>query len=166
MTSQARKTAALQTLKETYERLGYVFPVRAMSTNDMLAIREGIETYIAGSGRNTKQDPYLQYKVHLVFPWADRLIRNAAILDAVETLIGHYGKMIDIAVVVDKDRESIAIGDYVFARSSFQELIKYVWRGGYPRWKDEVRPQYVLDMKKTIEQSEAMLFDGLQLEMV
>jgi len=82
----------------------------------------------------------------------------------VEPLIQRYAKVIDISVVVDKNRETIAIGDYLFTRSSFQELIKYVWRGGYPRWKDEVKPDYVLAMKETIEQSEETLFDGLQLE--
>ena len=82
----------------------------------------------------------------------------------VETLIQRYAKMINISVVVDKNRETIAIGDYAFTRSSFQELVKYVWRGGYPRWKDEVRPDYVLAIKEPIEQSKELLFDGLQLE--
>jgi hypothetical protein len=84
---------------------------------------------------------------------------------AVETLIQRYGRRIDISVVVDGNRETIAIGDYAFTRSSFQELIKYVWRGGYPRWQDEVRPDCVLAMKETIEGSNGMLFDGLQIEM-
>ena len=82
----------------------------------------------------------------------------------VETLIQRYGKMIDIPVVVDKIRETIAIGDYAFTRSSFQELLKYVWRGGYPRWKDEEQPDYVLKMKEAIERSGEMLFEGLQIE--
>jgi len=83
----------------------------------------------------------------------------------VESLIQRYANMIAIAVVVDKNRETITIGDYAFTRSSFQELVKYVWRGGYPRWKDEVRPEYVLGMKGIIEKSDEMLFDGLQFEM-
>ena len=82
----------------------------------------------------------------------------------VETLIQRYGKQIEISVIIDRNRETIAIGDYAFTRSSFQELVKYVWRGGYPRWKDEVRPDYVLKMKDAIERGEETLFEGLQLE--
>lgn len=81
----------------------------------------------------------------------------------VEGLIQRYAKMLTIALAVDKQRTNIAIGEYVFNRESFQELIKYVWRGGYPRWKDEVRPDYVLEMKKSIEQSRSFLFEGLVL---
>ena len=54
--------------------------------------------------------------------------------------------------------ESISHGSIVF-----QELIKYVWAGGFPRWKDERRPDYVIAMKKKIEASENSLFEGLLL---
>jgi Phytanoyl-CoA dioxygenase (PhyH) len=82
------KTATLLGVKESYEQSGYVFPVRVMSADDMAAIRRSLETYRAASGRNTKEDQYLQYKLHMVFPWADQLIRHPAILDAVEALVG------------------------------------------------------------------------------
>jgi len=35
------------------------------------------------------------------------------------------------------------MGQYEFSRAQFQELVKYVWRGGYPRWKNETRPAYL-----------------------
>jgi hypothetical protein len=50
------------------------------------------------------------------------------------------------------------------SRAAFQELIKYVWVGGFPRWKDEIRPDYVMAMKKKIEQSNNLLFNDLRLE--
>jgi len=50
------------------------------------------------------------------------------------------------------------------SRAAFQELIKYVWVGGFPRWKDEIRPDYVMAMKKKIEQSNNRLFNDLRLE--
>jgi len=78
----------LEGIKEAYDRFGYVFPVRALSKEDTSVIRASIRTYVAGSGRNTKEDPYLQYKIHFVFPWADRLVRDPGILDVVEALIG------------------------------------------------------------------------------
>ena len=79
----------------------------------------------------------------------------------VENLIQHFATAIDIAVVINEDRKKVSIGDYSFSRDSFHELIQYVWRGGYPRWQNEVRPDYVLAMKKAIETSNESLFEGL-----
>jgi hypothetical protein len=45
-------------------------------------------------------------------------------------------------------RKKVSIGDYSFTWDSFQKLIQYIQQGVYPRWKDEVRPDYVLEMKK------------------
>ena len=79
----------------------------------------------------------------------------------VENLIQHFARVIAIAVVIDVDSKKISIGDYSFSQDSFQELIKYVWRGGYPRWQNEVRPDYVLAMKQAVEGSNKPLFDGI-----
>jgi hypothetical protein len=79
----------------------------------------------------------------------------------VENLIQHFATAIDIVVVINEDRKKVSIGDYSFSRDSFQELIQYVWRGGYPRWQNEVRPDYVLAMKKAIETSNESLFEGI-----
>ena len=49
-----------------------------------------------------------------------------------------------------------------FSRKTFQELITYVWRGGYPRWRDGIRPDYVLDMKSKIEAHRRGLFEKIQ----
>ena len=75
-------------LKEKYDRDGYVSPVPVMSADVAAGVRERLESYLAGAGRNPKEDPFLQFKVHMVFPWADELIRNPAVLDAVEAIIG------------------------------------------------------------------------------
>ena len=32
---------------------------------------------------------------------------------------------------------------------------------GYPHWKDEIRPQYVLDMEKAIQKSRNIFFKGV-----
>ena len=87
--TQARTTAATDTsLKARYDRDGYVYPVRVMSAEGMAETRHRLEGYLAQSNRNAKEDTLLQFKVHMVFPWADALIRHPAVLDAVETLIG------------------------------------------------------------------------------
>ncbi len=81
----------------------------------------------------------------------------------IEGLIHKFAKQLDIPFVVNQGDGKIGIGDYLFNRASFQELIKYIWMGGFPRWKDEIRPDYVLAMKKMIEQSKDYLFEGLIL---
>jgi len=40
--------------------------------------------------------------------------------------------------------------------------VRYVWRGGYPRWRDETRPEYVEALKQ-LEESRHWLFAGLRL---
>ncbi|MCK5164795.1 MAG: hypothetical protein KAQ72_13805 [Desulfobacula sp.] len=55
----------------------------------------------------------------------------------------------------------VHIGPYVFDIKVFHELIRYVWQGGYPRWKDEVRPQYVIGMKDAIKKSCNTFFKGV-----
>ncbi len=53
------------------------------------------------------------------------------------------------------------IGPFLFEKSVFHELILYVWQGGYPRWKDERRPQYVIEMKESIINSHNSFFKGV-----
>ncbi len=79
----------------------------------------------------------------------------------VEDMIAKYAEYIEIPFITDKEAQSVEIGVYRFSRPSFHELIKYVWRGGYPRWKDEVKPDYVLAMKREIEQKKIGLFEDI-----
>jgi hypothetical protein len=81
----------------------------------------------------------------------------------IENLIQKYAKRINIPFVIHQKDDKIGIGEYLFHKNPFQELIKYIWSGGFPRWKDNIRPDYVLRMKDMIEQSKSPLFDGLIL---
>jgi len=82
----------------------------------------------------------------------------------IEKLIQEYGKRITISFITNQREDKVSFGEYVFSRAAFQELIKYVWVGGFPRWKDEIHPDYVTAMKKKIEQSNNRLFNDLRLE--
>lgn len=65
-------------------------------------------------------------------------------------------------ILIEIDKEAKAkIGSYLFDKAVFHELIRYVWQGGYPRWKDEVRPACVLEMKETIQKSNNSFFKGV-----
>jgi hypothetical protein len=81
-----------------------------------------------------------------------------------EEMIQSCGNKAGIPILIDPKMGRIAIGEFVFGHSSFQELIRYIWVGGYPRWKDDLRPEYVLSMKATIEKSRYFLFRGLIFE--
>jgi hypothetical protein len=79
----------------------------------------------------------------------------------VEKLIQGYAQVAEIPLAVEPEMKTVTIGEYVFTGEWFQELIKYVWRGGYPRWKDEVQPEYVMEMKGAIEGIQRFPFQGL-----
>ena len=79
----------------------------------------------------------------------------------VRDIISRYACQIHIPIAVDKKAFEIGIGEYKFNRRIFGELVKYVWRGGYPGWKDEIRPDYVLAMKDAIERHGQGLFDKI-----
>ena len=69
-----------------YERDGYLFPVPVMSAGEARAYRDRLEAYEAATGAPIQGN--LRHKVHLLFTWANDLIRHPRILDAVEDLIG------------------------------------------------------------------------------
>ena len=68
----------------------------------------------------------------------------------VTEIISKYARNKEIQLAVDNKKMETAIGPYHFNRTQFQELLKYVWRGGYPRWKNDTRPAYVTAMKNKI----------------
>ena len=71
---------------EAYARQGYHFPIRALSAAAAEAYRQRLEAFEA-----TQDGPMrgpLRSKPHLVFTWADELIRHPGILDAVEDILG------------------------------------------------------------------------------
>jgi hypothetical protein len=83
---------------------------------------------------------------------------------AVKSIINTYAEVIAIPVTMNKEAREIRIGDYVFNQASFQELITYVWRGGMPRWRDGVRPDYVTAMKEKIERNKSGIYEGIAFE--
>ena len=82
----------------------------------------------------------------------------------VRDMISAYARRSHIPIKLHASALEINIGEYRFGRKIFQELIKYVWRGGYPRWQDEIRPDYVEEMKAKIERHQQWLFENMQFE--
>ena len=68
----------------------------------------------------------------------------------VTEIISRYGNAQEIVVAADQKTMQVELGAYRFSHIQFQELLKYVWRGGYPRWKNDTQPAYVTEMKNKI----------------
>ena len=71
---------------DAFARNGYHFPLRALSADEALGYRhrlEQSEATLGGPMRGT-----LRSKPHLLFTWANELIRHPAIVDAVEDILG------------------------------------------------------------------------------
>lgn len=78
----------------------------------------------------------------------------------IERILSKFSSSAAISLSAKKDPGVAAIGEFAFAPDAFRSLITYVWLGGYPRWREAIRPDYVLSMKKAVEQSSNWLFDG------
>lgn len=79
----------------------------------------------------------------------------------IEEIVKQYADMKPIHVIADNAHGTVELGGYLFDRAGFQALVLYLWAGGYPRWRDGVRPGYVMKMKRIIEKSGNPLFAGL-----
>jgi len=77
------------------------------------------------------------------------------------SLLQKWAVMETVSVRVDQEHGTVSIGEYLFTKTVFHQLIQYVWVGGYPRWKDEIRPDDVMKMKNRLEKADAWLTQGL-----
>ena len=78
----------------------------------------------------------------------------------IESILLKYGPKADIPFWITSRLNEVSIGEYRFTRENFQELLFYVWRGGYPRWRDDRRPDYVETMKESVKNAGGFPFDG------
>jgi len=82
----------------------------------------------------------------------------------VRDMISDYTRQVLLPVEANHRALEVDIGEYKFSCKTFQEIIKYIWPGGYPRWRDAIRPNYVLDMKSKIEDHRQGLFENIQFD--
>ena len=83
---------------------------------------------------------------------------------AVRDLVSGYARQVLLPVEANHRTLEVDIGAYKFSRKTFQEFVIYVWQGGYPRWREDIRPDYVLDMKTKIEGRRRGLFEKIQFD--
>ena len=81
----------------------------------------------------------------------------------VERMIRRHGEAAQIVVARDLREGLLQIGPrgaaepFVFSEVGFSRLVAYVERGGHPRWKDERRPPYVLEMMQRLDERRSPL---------
>jgi hypothetical protein len=76
-------------------------------------------------------------------------------------ILGPFSKKSSMTLETNRQGTVAAIGPYLFERSAFQELILYVWRGGYPTWGEGERPLYVLRMKDAVKACGRGILEGI-----
>ncbi len=83
--------------------------------------------------------------------------------EEIREILDRYAEPAGLPFTSDPDRGEVVIGPFCFSRQGFLELIEYVWLGGYPRWRNMERPDYVSAMKNRIDRSENPVFQGFTL---
>ena len=84
--------------------------------------------------------------------------------DKVRGIISDFAHQTRLPIGIQENNAGVSIGEYWFSLKVFHELIKYVWRGGYPGWQQDIRPDYVNDMKAKIEDHRQGLFKTIRLD--
>lgn len=69
-----------------YHRDGYCFPIPVLTRAEARRYRDALEAYEATTGAPIQSN--FRHKIHLLFTWANELVRHPKILDAVEDIIG------------------------------------------------------------------------------
>jgi len=84
--------------------------------------------------------------------------------DLIDGVVKRYAPLTEIPVRLYLPALEIKIGEYLFEKIGFHELLLYLWVGGYPRWKDGVKPDYIIRMKEAAMLSDNPLFKGIVFE--
>ncbi len=66
-------------LRDVYERDGYYYPLRAMRSDDAKCYVAALETHEIAHGGPLQSN--MRHQVHVLFTWANKLLRHAKILD-------------------------------------------------------------------------------------
>jgi hypothetical protein len=147
-----------RSLVDTYETFWEVYTMdRRKEIGDLMAAIHGVY-YRGFIGEIYKRFPFPQKEE--AFKQQPDGWRNGSVVAAV---LERYAQTTRIPVRLDPLKEAVSAAEFLFSKEVFGSLIDYVWLGGYPRWKGGVRPEYVLHMKKKVEQSSNWLFSDLRL---
>lgn len=71
---------------ESFERDGFVFPVPVLTPVEARSFRDRLEGHEGTAGHPIQSN--MRHNVHLLFTWANELVRHPTVLDAVEDVLG------------------------------------------------------------------------------
>ncbi len=74
----------------------------------------------------------------------------------VEDILRNYATVQRFPFLYAPQYSRITIGDYQFSEEGFAQLVRYIWNGGAPQWKDNERPPYVTEMVQEISRSDLL----------
>jgi len=80
--------------------------------------------------------------------------------EAEDILVGIAGLPLPIPIAISALTRKIRIGPYEFDAEGFAALVLYLWRGGMPRWRADVHPEYVDRMMGHLRSAESPAFKG------
>jgi hypothetical protein len=80
----------------------------------------------------------------------------------IEPLFDRFAQRQEIEIRSKAAEGTVEIVGYLFDEPGFAELVRYLWRGGLPRWRDDRRPTYVDHMMEAVRASPSWLFLGKQ----
>lgn len=131
-----------------------VFHVPRESIGDLMGAIHG--THLTGFiGEVYRRFPFPAREVDFV--QKPEGFQNRAVM---EGILQRFSAPAAVTTRAEKEAGTVTIGEFVFAPDAFRGLVNYVWVGGYPRWREGIRPDYVLHMKKAVEDSSSWLFNG------
>jgi len=147
---------AQQTGRDSYESLWEVYDIPTrMEIGDLMGAIHGVR-HIGFIGDVYRLFPFPQRQAD--FKQKPEGIKSRL---AVEPILEKYAGQAKIPFRADIEHETVAIGEYLFTKEVYHQIIDYVWLGGYPRWRDDIRPDYVMQMRRSSEGSSSWLFSGL-----
>jgi hypothetical protein len=79
----------------------------------------------------------------------------------VEAIVKRFARQVALAAAADPQARGVTVAGVAFTVHGFHELLRYVWRGGYPRWKDDVRPACAMAMRRAAGESRSWAFAGI-----
>jgi hypothetical protein len=78
--------------------------------------------------------------------------------EIIETAIQPFAVRLKIPIDFSRSDHTIALGDYLFSKKVFQEILQYVQAGGMPGWLDGNAPDYVGKMTEQVTLSQHWFF--------
>jgi hypothetical protein len=113
---------------------------------------------LAGAIEGLRHTGYLG-EIYLLWPFPSRpeefrqRLHGASNRKKAEGVLQRWAAPSPITLSFDRETDRFAVGPYRFSSEGYRDLLRYVWRGGYPTWEgveEGHRPQCVAELVRLI----------------